>query len=179
MEDYLGKGDELSLFEMRDSNKTVTDVVQNNLRYNALYIPEGTRTVWQSAFYNVNVKTVVLPSGLETIKSNAFASCKNFKRIYIPESVKVIEKDAFAGCKQLKIYCEGEPQSGWLDKPDEKKVYYDDMTEAFNFHRSSGSFDDHYIVERTEILRNTYNPEGRPVHTNVPKEEFLKLLAAD
>lgn len=145
-------------------------------KFKVIVVPDGVREIRGGAFSDANVQTVVLPDGLEVIGKNAFANCVNFKRIYIPSSVKEIGKDAFAGCKLLKIYCEGEPQTGWIDLPDEVKTYYDDMTEAFNFHRSAGSFDERHLVERKEIIKNTYNPEKRPVHTNVSREEFLKTL---
>lgn len=154
----------------------VSGLKNERAKYKTVVVPEGVRIVGDSAFYGLNVQTVILPDGVEEVGAQAFKNCVNFKRIFIPQSVKVIAKDAFAGCKQLKIYCEYEPREGWVDKPDEVKTYYDDMTEAFNFHRSGGSFDDHYVVERKEIIQNTYNPEQRPVITNVSREEFLKFL---
>ena len=164
-------------FTFSDDGAGVTGVSEKKDRdIKTLYIPDGVKTVCNEAFYGLRVHTVILPDGLESIQPRAFIKCVNFKRIFIPQSVKVIGKDAFAGCKQLKIYCEGEPREGWIDKPDEIKTYYDDMTEAFNFHRSAGSFDDRYVVERKEIIRNTFNPEERPVITNISREEFLKIL---
>ena len=157
----------------------VAGVVNKKARYTTVYVPDGVRTVCTSAFCELNVKQVILSDGLEAIEKCAFKDCVNFKKIFIPKSVKTIDDDAFLGCKLLKIYCEGEPQDGWLNKPETKRVFYDDMTDAFNFHRSSGSFDDRYIVERVEITHNNFNPEGRPVFTNVSREEFLKLLSED
>lgn len=168
---------EKDFFTYSDDGAGVTGVREKKDReIKTLYIPDGVKTVYREAFYGLRVRTVILPDGLESIQPSAFKSCVNFKRIFIPKSVKEIGKDAFAGCKQVKIYCEGEPQEGWIDKPDEVKTYYDDMTEAFNFHRSAGSFDDRYVVERKEIIQNTYNPENRPVITNVSREQFLKTL---
>ncbi len=166
---------EARMFMLTDKGE-VTGVDNRKAKYNMLYIPNDVCIVAGGAFAGLNVCGIVLPDGLEEIRANAFKDCVNFRKVYIPKTVKIIEKDAFAGCGLLKIYCEGEPQEGWIDKPDEKKVYYDDMTEAFNFHRSSGSFDERHIVERTEIIRNTYNPEKRPVYTNVSREEFLKTI---
>lgn len=164
-------------FTFSDDGAGVTGVSEKKDReIKIMYIPDGIKTICGEAFYGLRVQTVILPDGLESIESRAFIKCVNFKRIFIPESVKEIDKDAFVGCKQVKIYCEGEPREGWIDKPDEVKTYYDDMTEAFNFHRSAGSFDDHYVVERKEIIRNTFNPENRPVYTNVSREEFMKTI---
>ncbi len=166
---------EAQMFTLTDKGE-VNGVNNRKAKYNLLYIPNGVRAVSGGAFSGLNVRGIVLPDGLEEIGETAFKGCVNFRKVYIPNTVKIIGKDAFSGCGLLKIYCEGGPQEGWIDKPDEIKTYYDDMTEALNFHRSAGSFDDRYIVERTEIIRNTYNPEKRPVYTNVPREEFLKLL---
>lgn len=179
MEEYVGKGDDISLFKTSNNNQTVTGVVQAKVRYNVLYVPEGTRMIWSGAFCGLSVGAVILPDGVEKIQSCAFKNCIGFQKIFIPKSVMAIGKDAFAGCKELKICCEGAPQKDWLDKPDKEKVHYDDMTDAFNFHRSSGSFDDHYIVERVEVIRNTYNPEKRPVITGISRDEFLKLLQGE
>lgn len=162
-----------TFFAFTENDTKVTGVQDRKAKYDILCIPDGVTTIVAGAFYSVNVKTVILPESVETIEANAFKDCKNFKRIYLPSRVKIIGKDAFAGCKQLEIYCEDEPQEGWINLPDEKKTYYEDMTEAFNFHRSSGSFDERHIVERTEIIRNTYNPEKRPVHTHITRDEFV------
>ena len=165
---------EREAFDFRDE-KTLAGMKGGNARYIRIIVPDGVRTIGGGAFRGLNVREIVLPDGLETIRAGAFENCVNFKRVYIPKSVKTVERNAFAGCKQLKIYCGGSPGDGWTDLPDEKKTYYDDMTEAFDFHRSAGSFDDRYIVERTEIIRNSYNPEKRPVYTDVSREEFLSL----
>ncbi len=166
-------------FVFEENIKTVIGLKNRKAHYLSIYVPSGARIIGSSAFTGLNVKNMVLPDGLEKIEKNAFSNCVNFKKIFIPASVKVIEKDAFAGCKLLHIYCEGNPQKGWIDLPDEKKTHYDDMTDAFNFHRSGGSFDERQIVERVETIKNSYNPEKRPVRTNISREEFLKLLDND
>lgn len=168
--------DNAGVFVFGNDSGTVAGLKNRKAHYTTVCVPDGVRVVQSSAFSGLNVKNAVLPDGLEQIEGSAFKDCVNFKRIFIPASVKVIEKDTFAGCKLLHIYCESEPRKGWIDLPDEKKTYYDDMTDAFNFHRSGGSFDDHFIVEHTEIIKNSYNPDKRPVHTNVSREEFVKLL---
>ncbi len=171
--------DNADMFVFGNDSGTVTGLKNRKAHYTTVCVPNGVRVVQSSAFSGLNVKNVVLPDGLEKIEGNAFKNCVNFKKIFIPKSVKTVEKDAFAGCKLLHVYCESNPQESWIDLPDEQKMFCDDMTDAFNFHRSGGSFDDHYIVERTEIIKNSYNPEKRPVHTNVPREEFLTLLKTE
>lgn len=145
-------------------------------KYREVFVPDGVREISKTAFRNLCVNYVILPDGVEKIGEKAFYGCERLLKIFIPKSVKEIGDDVFLECKHLEIYCEGKPAEGWLDKAEEKRVYYEDMTDAFNFHRSSGSFDDHYIVERVEIKHNNYNPDRRPVHTDISRAEFLKLL---
>ena len=48
------------------------------------------------AFYLQNeLLSVVMPTTIKTIKSEAFSSCKNIKSIIIPANVKEIESNAF------------------------------------------------------------------------------------
>ena len=159
-----------------DAENIIGGLKNKSIKYKSVVIPDGVHTISSGAFYNANMQTVILPDKLRVIKERAFANCVNFRKIFIPSSVVTIEKDAFAGCKLLKIYCEGEPKEDWIDLPDAVNIYYENMTEAFNFHRSAGSFDELYLVEQKEIIRNTYNPEKRPVYTNVSRDEFIKLL---
>ncbi len=174
---YIEKGDDVALFVLSEDNLTVKCLKRTSIRYRTLYIPKGVSVISCYAFSYINVKEVVLPEGVKIIKKDAFKNCKQLRRIFIPASVMVIEDEAFLGCEKLEIYCEGEPQEDWLNQEQVKKEYWEDMTDAFNFHRSGGSFDDHYIVKRIEIIYNNYNPEKCPVHTNVSREQFEELLA--
>lgn len=49
------------------------------------------------------VKELVIPNGVMTIKKRAFSGCSNFISINIPNSVTKIEYGVFAGCENLKI----------------------------------------------------------------------------
>lgn len=160
-----------------DSKSRITNV--KAAEYGTLYVPEGVRTVDAYAFSEVRAKNIVLPSTLENIYKAAFKGCTRLEKIYIPASVKKISDEAFLNDNLLEIYCEGEPAAGWLNGKPKKKVFYDDMTDAFNFHRSGGSFDDCYIVERVEITYNNFNPDNRPVHTFVPLKTFLDIICGD
>lgn len=171
----IEEGRDKSLFKLSNDESAVTGVEHDDVQYGTLIIPEGVRKISSYAFSGIRVERVVLPEGLENIQACAFKDCGQLKSIYIPASVKVIGDDAFCGCKKLEIYCEGTPNEGWLDKEEMRKVYWDDMTEAFNFHRSAGSFDEQHIVERVEVTHNNYNPDKRPVHMNVSREQFKEL----
>lgn len=85
--------------------------------------------IWQSMFYNSNVREVKILKGAEIIKREAFdactrlkkvklpnttkqigmyafRNCKSLRKLNIPKSVKKIHKTAFNGCsKKLTIYC--------------------------------------------------------------------------
>ena len=140
-------------------------------------IGQGTARIEARAFEgNLKLCSAIVADGVEFIGEGAFRLCGKLKRIYLPESVKTIEKDAFALCPALEIFCEGERGEDWVEKRIKETVVEEVVTpedDAFNFHRSSGGFTSH-TYER-EIERHiSWNPEKRPVHENVSKEEFVK-----
>ena len=49
----------------------------------------------------LNLMTVYIPYGIESIGISAFEDCEKLSEIIIPASVKVIKKNAFYGCKRL------------------------------------------------------------------------------
>ena len=58
--------------------------------------------IGNSAFKNTNVKNVILPQNLESIKSKAFFNCKKLENIDIPQKVTEIRASAFENCSNLK-----------------------------------------------------------------------------
>ena len=63
-----------------------------------LQLPAGTKTISSQTFFrNSSLNIVILPEGLETIESMAFAF-SSVRMVYLPESVKSIASDAFASC---------------------------------------------------------------------------------
>lgn len=153
----------------------LTSMKKVSINYGKIIIPQGITEIGNYGLSDLNVKEVILPSTLKIIKRGAFKNCKRLRKIYIPKSVEIIEDDAFLGCNKLEIYCEKEPAQGWLNEKETKKIYHEDMTDAFNFHRSGGSFDDHYVVERVEIIHNNFNPDRRPLHLNITFENYDKI----
>lgn len=116
---------------------------------------------------------VVLPSSVFDIREKAFAHCVNLQRIYIPASVLRICENAFLGCPKLEIFCEGDVGVDWVDKEvTHYATVYSDEDDAFNFHRSSGSWNSHTVEEKRRLC---WNPDNRPVHTNVTREQFDQL----
>ncbi len=63
-------------------------------------IPEGVETIGSYAFANLTkLKTVVLPSTLTKIECGAFTGCKSLTTVKGIENVKFVNKEAFYGCK--------------------------------------------------------------------------------
>ena len=68
-------------------------------------IKPGTKTIGKEAFTPFDRPTslvkVVLPDGLETIESYAFANCDKLKEINLPASLKTVVGNAFDYCTAL------------------------------------------------------------------------------
>lgn len=132
------------------------------------------KSIGEGAFRRCeNLTEVVLHAPTKSIYSDAFAYCVNLQRIYIPSSVDWIAENVFLNCPKLEIFCEGEVGEYWVDKEvTHYTTVYSAEDDAFNFHRSSGSWSGHTVEEK---IRECWNPDNRPVHTNVTREQFDKL----
>jgi len=58
-------------------------------------------SISESAFKNSDVEVVILPNGIESIKTKAFLNAKNLKEIDIPSTVEEIRGRAFENCTSL------------------------------------------------------------------------------
>lgn len=58
-------------------------------------VPEGVEEIKESAFRSSNISEIQLPSTLKKIGRDAFSSCKNLKCIRIPDGITVIEDSVF------------------------------------------------------------------------------------
>ena len=65
-------------------------------------VPDFIKTIGANAFSNSTIKRVVLPEGLHTISSAAFAWCEQLEEIQFPSTLKMIDEVAFANCSSLK-----------------------------------------------------------------------------
>ena len=66
-------------------------------------IPEGIARIPASSFNGlVGVKSLVLPSTLQTIEERAFASCTDLETLSLPDALTTIGKYAFQSCTGLK-----------------------------------------------------------------------------
>ena len=137
----------------------------------ALTIPEGIEEITPSAFMECKATVFLLPDSLKKIRAMAFYGCNNLKAVYIPKGVEKIGNGAFEYCPGLEIYCEGEPQKGWVEEPSEYKIerVTTDDDYAFDFHRCGVS----YTNIKVRVSKH-WNPDNRPVYKNYSREEFIK-----
>lgn len=66
-----------------------------------IQLPSTLKTIEESAFYNSNIKNIILPNGLESIGDEAFGDCRELENVTIHETIKSIGKHAFVGSKWL------------------------------------------------------------------------------
>ena len=95
--DYVAKGpgDEIS----EDDPTTTKQWFIGEDTVEEVIIPEGVKTIGSYAFANLTALTkVVLPSTLERIDFGAFYGCTSLTTVEGLENVKFINRDAFAGC---------------------------------------------------------------------------------
>ncbi len=64
-------------------------------------VPDFITSIGANAFSNTSVTEVVLPEGLNSISSAAFAWCEKLTKINLPSSLKMIDEVAFANCSSL------------------------------------------------------------------------------
>lgn len=167
-------------YTINDGKATVSGcIVDESAFYNrdditTVEVDGEVKSIGSYAFKECNNLTeVILHAPTTSVYSDAFAYCPNLKRIYIPSSVNWIAEDVFLNCPNLEIFCEGEVGEYWVDKEvTHYTTVYSAEDDAFNFHRSSGSWSGHTVEEKR---RECWNPDNRPVHTNVPYEQFLKI----
>ena len=67
-------------------------------------LPDGLKSIDESAFYGCAFVFVKIPDGATSIGEYAFARCDKLKHIFIPESVTEIEDNAFEGVTGLTIH---------------------------------------------------------------------------
>lgn len=65
-------------------------------------VPRGVRTIGESAFSGMSIKSVTLPESLCFIGKHAFSDCRSLESVIIPKSVDVIREGCFDGCVSLK-----------------------------------------------------------------------------
>ena len=72
-----------------------------------LRIPETTAAILEETYAGSGVVSVVIPEGVTSIGSRAFADCAQLKLIVIPATVTEIAADAFEGTNAIIITSDG------------------------------------------------------------------------
>lgn len=70
-----------------------------------LKLPSGLETIGSEAFVGISATDVIIPSGVISISSRAFADCSSLEYVIIPDSVTDIAEDAFEGNTGFIIIC--------------------------------------------------------------------------
>lgn len=92
------------LKKMRNENPLVIindNVLDGQTCYGDVTIPEGVKTIHESAFFSAAISSVHIPESVTSIGSQAFEDCKNLKSVNLPEGLTLIDKDTFSGCSEL------------------------------------------------------------------------------
>ena len=79
----------------------VTNLYLNDVLVTDLVIPEGTKTIPDSAFTYTSIETLTLPNSVTEIGESAFSDCEKLKEIKLNEGLAIISEQAFSGCKSL------------------------------------------------------------------------------
>ncbi|MBR2989153.1 MAG: leucine-rich repeat domain-containing protein [Clostridia bacterium] len=96
-----------SVFVIND-NGVITDLTSDGKLLSTIVVPQSVqgkevKEIGANAFkLCTQLKKVVLPEGLTTIRPYAFEKCTKLERIVIPESVTRIENYVFRNCTELK-----------------------------------------------------------------------------
>lgn len=65
-------------------------------------MPEGLTSIGNEAFYQSSIKTVSLPSTLNSMGTSAFRECRNLTGVVLPDALKDVKEYAFYECSSLK-----------------------------------------------------------------------------
>ena len=69
--------------------------------YNNVLLPENVKTIEAGAFADSQLKSIVIPEGVESIGDYAFYNCPKLEDVVLPSTLRVIGKGAFAKCPML------------------------------------------------------------------------------
>lgn len=68
----------------------------------SVFVPDGIRSIENSAFKGVRVSSVVIPSSVSFIGSETFSGCELLTSITLPSSISSVEERTFENCTGLK-----------------------------------------------------------------------------
>jgi hypothetical protein len=64
-------------------------------------IPNNIVDIHEHAFYETDLIEIIIPEGVRSIYTLAFARCKNLLFVTIPHSIEFIDRAVFTGCESL------------------------------------------------------------------------------
>ena len=64
-------------------------------------IPNNIVAIRERAFYGTDLTEIVIPQGVQSIYTYAFARCKNLLFVTLPHSIEFIDRIVFTGCESL------------------------------------------------------------------------------
>ena len=67
-----------------------------------LIVAQDKKIIKKREYFSTNFSRIVLPNGLEEIRTLAFAYNDNLEELYLPDSVKKIDVTAFLDCNNIK-----------------------------------------------------------------------------
>ena len=83
-------------------------------REGAFVIPEGVTSVGSAAFASCSfLREIVIPDGVQTIADSAFGCCSSLESITIPDSITGIHNSAFGDCGSLTEVNYGGSEAEW------------------------------------------------------------------
>ena len=91
-------------YDSRGGCNAIIETATDTLLYGfgVTVIPEGVKTISSFAFAGCNdLNEIVIPAGVKKIAEGAFKNCVNLKTVTLPAGVGKIECDVFKGCTAL------------------------------------------------------------------------------
>ena len=138
-------------------------------------VNEATETIGKNAFsYNQNLKTVILPEGLEKIMGDAFYGCKMLETVVIPTSIVTIgtDTDAFGNCALLKTVTYNGTEHDWMLSPDNELKNLEGVTYNFLGQAENGG----HTYELTTDIQPTETQHGEKAYSCSCGMSYSELL---
>lgn len=101
--EYCFINSDITSFKIPDGTKAIgLSAFYNCTKLESIEIPDSVESISVSAFFNcINLRDVKLPSHLSIIGAKAFCGCNSFSEVIIPESCTSIMDAAFSHCTSL------------------------------------------------------------------------------
>ncbi len=93
-----GNTDEIFVWE----GTVIKGLTEKGQATEEIVIPDTCTAIGKDAFFQADMKSVVIGASVEEIGDSAFWECNDFETIIFPGSVKKIGKNAFYKCEKLK-----------------------------------------------------------------------------